>query len=193
MLGPRFDRAFQLASDLHRTQVRKATTIPYLSHLMAVTALVLEFGGDEDQAIAALLHDSAEDQGGQAVLDQIKTEFGADVAQMVAELSDSLEDTGSRDKAPWRERKEAYLAQLPHHSLRVLLISACDKLHNSGTILRALQTGQADLWNRFKGGRDGSLWYYNQLLAVFQTTGLPRELLLEYERVIRQMNELARA
>src|ERR1051325_6799957 len=119
------------AARLHREQTRKGTEIPYVSHLLAVSALILEHGGDEDQAIAGLLHDAAEDQGGQARLAEIESMFGPGVSRIVADCTDSWTDP----KPPFRERKEAYLAHLPQKPQRSLLVSLADKTHNATAIL----------------------------------------------------------
>lgn len=159
MLTHRFDDALQLASALHRAQTRKVSGIPYLSHLLAVAALVLEHHGDEDQAIAALLHDAVEDQGGMATAEQIRARFGDRVAGIVLACSDSTGD----DKAPWRARKEAYVASLAGKGEDALLVTSCDKLHNAGAILTDLQNDGPSVFDRFTGKRDGTLWYYRAL------------------------------
>jgi GTP pyrophosphokinase len=181
MLGERFDRAARLARELHRDQVRKDTAIPYLAHLLAVTALVLEHGGDEDQAIAALLHDAVEDQGGLPTLARIRDAFGARVAGLVAALTDAT----TMPKPPWRARKEAYLAHLHDVSPDVLLISACDKLHNARSIVEDHAHLGSELWQRFRGGRDGTLWYYESLAAVFAARGPAPVARLLAEQVAR--------
>lgn len=167
MLGERFDAALLLASDLHRQQVRKESGVPYVSHLLAVCALALEFGADEDQAIAALLHDAVEDQGGLDTAARIRTRFGDRVAELVLALTDAV----VVPKPPWRERKEVYLRHLAAAPAEVLLVSCCDKIHNARSIvLDHAQAGHA-LWSRFSGGRDGTLWYYRELAAVFAERG----------------------
>jgi (p)ppGpp synthase/HD superfamily hydrolase len=163
-LSQRFDAAFMMASNLHRTQTRKSTQIPYLSHLMAVSGLVLENGGSEDEAIAGLLHDAVEDQGGSATLKLIRHEFGDAVAEMVSALS----DTDETPKPPWRARKEAYLLHLEDASQAVLRISAADKLHNARSILRDYLIFGEDLWNRFSAPAAEQLWYYRSLADVFR-------------------------
>jgi (p)ppGpp synthase/HD superfamily hydrolase len=162
-LTGRFDAAYQLASDLHRRQRRKSTDIPYLSHLLAVAGLVLEHGGDEDEAIAALLHDAVEDQGGQPTLDLIRLEFGANVADLVSALS----DTDETPKPPWRPRKEAYLLHLEDAPTGVLRVSAADKLHNARSIVRDYLVFGEDLWNRFSAPASDQIWYYRSLSDVF--------------------------
>jgi len=185
-LSSRFESAFLLASRLHADQVRKGTTIPYISHLMAVAALVLEAGGDEDQAIAALLHDAVEDQGGKEVLEEIQDRFGPRVAAMVAALS----DTDQTPKPPWRERKVAYLAHLQFASPEVLRISLADKLHNARTILSDLREQGNATWERFNGGRDGSLWYYRSLADIFLER-CPSPMAYELDQVVTELEKIS--
>jgi hypothetical protein len=164
LLGPRFDRAFALARELHARHRRKGTDIPYLAHLMGVASLVLEDGGDEDEAIAALLHDAVEDQGGARTLGRIRQLFGGCVADIVEACS----DTDETPKPPWRERKESYIAHLhdpgvPQGTLRV---SLADKLHNARAILFDLRAGQ-DVYSRFNAPREQQQWYYDALAETF--------------------------
>ncbi len=147
MLTSRYDEALCYAHELHRAQTRKGTSIPYISHLMTVSALVLEHGGDEDQAIAALLHDAAEDQGGADTLDDVRRRFGGAVADIVSDCTDAW----TEPKPEWRPRKEAYLALLPAKPSKSLLVSLADKTHNAEAILfDYLNLGDA-LWSRFNG------------------------------------------
>jgi (p)ppGpp synthase/HD superfamily hydrolase len=140
VLTDRFDRSLLYATHVHGGQVRKGTNTPYVAHLLAVAATVLEYGGDEDLAIAALLHDSVEDQGGKARLDDVRNRFGEGVARIVEACSDSLADTGKGEhKAHWQERKEAYLAHLRTADEDILWVSLADKVHNARTILRDLR------------------------------------------------------
>jgi (p)ppGpp synthase/HD superfamily hydrolase len=167
MLTKRFDDAFAFAHDLHAAQTRKGTLIPYVSHLMSVSALVIEHGGDEDQAIAALLHDAAEDQGGAETLEVIRQRFGDAVAQIVADCTDAW----TEPKPPWRARKEAYVEKLPAKPMKSLLVSLADKTHNAEAILSDYQDLGDALWSRFTGGADGTRWYYRTLADFFgQTT-----------------------
>jgi len=184
----RFDDALSYASNLHRDQKRKGTDIPYISHLMAVCALVLEHGGTEDQAIAALLHDAAEDQGGKAVLDDIRIRFGEAVAEIVSDCTDAWEEP----KPPWRERKEAYLAQLPTKDSTSLLVSLADKTHNARAILNDYRKIGDDLWPRFNGGKEGTLWYYRSLTEVFQAQ-IPCTLATEFTAIVDELFEGAGA
>ena len=163
MLTSRYDEAFRYAHELHRDQTRKGTAIPYISHLMSVSAIVIEHGGKEDQAIGALLHDAAEDQGGQATLDQIRRRFGDAVAEIVYDCTDAWIEP----KPDWRPRKEAYLAKLPAKSPLSLLVSLADKTHNAEAILLDYRALGDSLWQRFNGGKDGTLWYYGALVDVF--------------------------
>ena len=162
-LGPRFHRAFLFATEKHAGQTRKASTIPYLAHLMGVASLVLEAGGDEDLAIAALLHDVVEDCGGTPMLEQVRRRFGARVAKVV----DGCTDAYTIPKPPWRERKDSYISHLKTADGDTRLVSAADKLNNVRSILSDYrQVGEA-IWPRFNGGREGTLWYYRTLCDEF--------------------------
>jgi (p)ppGpp synthase/HD superfamily hydrolase len=166
-LTERFEEALLYAAQLHIHQKRKATQIPYISHLLSVSALVLEDGGNEDQAIAGLLHDAVEDQGGQETLEEVRKRFGDRVAYIVENCS----DTFIEPKPPWRERKEAYLAHLSTVPSDVRRVALADKIHNARSILSSLRKDGEDVWARFNGGKAGSLWYYRSLLQVFRETG----------------------
>ena len=159
MLTDRFDDALQLAAKLHRNQARKVSNTPYVAHLLAVTALVLEHGGDEDQAIAALLHDAVEDQGGIATGELIRARFGGRVADCVLACSDSTEP----EKEPWKRRKDRYIATLASKSADALLVTSCDKLHNARSILADMEEIGVAVFDRFTAKRDGTLWYYRAL------------------------------
>jgi GTP pyrophosphokinase len=185
-LSARFEEALILATRLHAGQFRKGTTIPYIAHLLGVASIVIEHGATEEEAIAALLHDAAEDQGGQAVLEDIRARFGDGVAEIVAGCTDAWTDP----KPDWRPRKEAYIAALPQASASVRLVSAADKLHNARSILRDYQALGEAVWERFTGGREGTLWYYRSLVEIFRATG-PRALAEELERVISELERLA--
>ena len=158
------------AADAHCKDVRKSTTIPYLSHLWAVAALALEHGADDEQVAAALLHDVAEDQGGEKRLADVRRRFGDGVADLVAALSDSLVDTASGDEKPeWRERKTGYLAHLADADARVALVSACDKLHNARCILADVRTDGAEVWKRFNVTDPHlQIWYYEGVTAALK-------------------------
>jgi len=181
----RLGEATGLAFRLHGTQRRKGTDIPYVAHLMAVSALVLEHGGDQDQAIAALLHDAIEDCGPEHEA-EITHRFGARVAAIVRGCTDA----DVTPKPPWRARKEAYIAHLADAPADVLLVSACDKLHNARAILGDLRAEGAGVFDRFNGGRDGTLWYYATLAERFATL-LPGRLARELAREVAAMGEAA--
>ena len=164
LLTDRYSAAVERARMLHADDLRKGTAIPYLSHLLSVSALALEHGATEDQAIAAVLHDAAEDHGGQAVIDELRVQFGDVVADIVAACSDSLvEDPNA--KAPWWDRKRAYLAHLAHMPEEAVLVSAADKLHNARAILADYRRHGEALWGRFNpaAGWAGVCWYYSGL------------------------------
>ena len=160
----RFSEAVRLAADLHRNQ-RKKTGAPFLSHLLEVCAYVLRGGGDEDQAIAALLHDAAEKSGGRATLANIKQLCGSGVAQMVEDCTDSF-DGDERPK--WRVVKEAQIARFRQQALpESCLVYAADKLSNGREIQRRLETEGPQVWSDYGGGRDGHLWYFRTMQQVF--------------------------
>lgn len=182
ILSQRFEEALAYATRLHAQQMRNGTQVPYVSHLLAVSSLVLEAGGDEDEAIAALLHDGPEDQGGRATLEEIRRLFGGPVAGIVAECSDTFESK----KPPWQQRKEAYLRHLPGASRSARLVSCADKLHNARAILADYRAHGDLLWDRFNAGRDDILWYYSELARIFSAHGPPqlaRELVLVVDQL----------
>ncbi|MEE8526855.1 MAG: HD domain-containing protein [Thermoanaerobaculia bacterium] len=193
VLGDRFAAAFSLAFSLHRGQDRKRAKdeqdgpgIPYTAHLMSVAALVLEHGGDEDEAIAGLLHDGPEDQGGQETLDDIRRLFGHRVADIVEACSDTFETP----KPKWRSRKERYLDHLRKTtSPSVFLVSVADKVHNLRSILGDYRRIGDRLWQRFSGKRDGTLWYYAELLMIYQEKAPAKcaDLVAEMERIYREL------
>ena len=164
VLGPRTVEALAFAVRKHGSQVRKGTAIPYLTHLLAVASLVGESGGTEDEVIAGLLHDAVEDGGGAPVLEEIRTAFGDLVAEIVAGCTD--DDSGGV-KAPWLERKRAYLAHLASAPLPVLRVACADKLHNVRTIERDHKELGPKVFQRFKADREGTLWYYRSLARLF--------------------------
>jgi (p)ppGpp synthase/HD superfamily hydrolase len=162
-----FEDALVYATQLHAGQNRKRSFVPYISHLLAVTALVLEDGGDEDEAIAALLHDAVEDQGGLATLEEIRNRYGERVAAIVVGCTDAY----SIPKPPWRERKEEYIASLRQADQAVRRVSLADKVHNARSTLRDLTREGESVWARFNGGKEGTLWYYHQLIDAFGNFG----------------------
>lgn len=157
--------AFEWAFDLHRTQLRKGSQTPYFTHLLAVAAIVGEFGGDEDQLIAAFLHDAVEDQGGRRILSEIEKRFGATIAAYVSACTDAFE----QPKPPWRARKEAFLESLRGAPEGAMLIVAADKLHNMRAVTHDLRRAGSGVWQRFTGGREGSLWYYREVIRALES------------------------
>lgn len=186
----RFDLALHLASGLHHSQCRKGTSVPYISHLMSVAALVLENGGSEDQAIAALLHDAVEDQGGKPTLDTIRHLFGDPVADIVLECSDS-DATDPAQKAPSAERKRAYLRHLPSISDEALLVTLADKVHNARSILADYQQIGDQIWSRFNVGKEDQLAYYSRLLEIFRQRSAPARLTDELGGVVAALRHAA--
>lgn len=188
-LGDRFDQALQRACELHRSQFRKGTEIPYLSHLLAVASLVLEDGGDEDQAIAALLHDAVEDRGGRPTLDSIRSEFGDRVASIVEACS----DTDIQPKPPWRERKESYLGHLRKEpSAEVLRVSAADKLHNARCIVADYRRCGESVWQRFNAGKEEQAWYYGELARIYRERGVSDFLSSQITEAAQQIARFSR-
>jgi (p)ppGpp synthase/HD superfamily hydrolase len=157
----RVDLALTLAASAFRQVRRKGTPIPYLSHLLQVAAWVMEYGGDEDQIVAALLHDYLEDIPG-ATAQELETRFGARVRALVEALSDCQ----TQPKPPWRERKEKYLAHLQSAPADVKLVSACDKLHNAAAMNRDLRDIGEALWGRFNATREQTLWYHSEVVRA---------------------------
>lgn len=183
-LGPKLQRAFAYAAKMHAGQARKATTVPYLSHLMAVASLVLEAGGDEEMAIAALLHDVVEDCGGMPRLREIRKQFGARVARIVEGCTDSFVEP----KPSWIERKRGYIEEVMHADAETRLVSVSDKLHNVRTILADYRKDGDAIWARFNGKKDGTLWYYRALSDEYGRT--PNRITHELELAVRELERL---
>jgi GTP pyrophosphokinase len=171
---------------LHAGQFRKGTAIPYVSHVLAVAGIVLDYGGDEDEAIAALLHDAVEDCGGAPVLADIRCRFGDRIAGIVAACS----DTDQTPKPPWQARKEAYLDHLRDAPASVRLVSAADKLHNARAILTDYREIGEALWNRFNATTAQTLWYYRALVEAFEAHGRT-PLVSELARTVGEIERLA--
>ena len=188
ILSSQFEDAFLLAHQLHAKQKRKRSNTPYIAHLMSVAALVLEDGGSEDEAIAALLHDAVEDQGGVKTLKDIEKRFGESVANIVESCSDAY----SFPKPPWRSRKEAYIAHVPEASPEARRVSLADKVHNARSILRDLRQNGEETWKKFNGGKEGTLWYYRTLVDVFRSLS-DDYLVAELKRVVSQIEQFSNA
>ena len=185
--GEKFEDALVYTTRLHRDQTRKGTDVPYVTHLLAVAAIVGENGGTEDDVVAALLHDTPEDQGGKDRLEEIRTRYGEDVAGIV----DGCTDTYKDPKPDWRPRKEAYIAHVAKAPPSVRLVSAADKLHNARSILADLRSLGEELWDRFTGGKRGTLWYYRTLTEAYKRAGA-NAVVEELDRVVREIEALAR-
>jgi len=180
ILTHRFEEALLFMLNLHKYQQRKGTQIPYIAHLMSVSALVLEDGGDEDLAIAGLLHDAVEDQGGLEILEQIKENFGERVTKIVSGCT----DTFLTPKPPWLERKINYIDNLLTADHDIVRVSLADKLHNARCIKRDYQNHGDEIWIKFNGGKEGTLWYYQELVRVYKATEIESLMLGELERLV---------
>jgi (p)ppGpp synthase/HD superfamily hydrolase len=195
MLGHRFDEALQLASELHRTQTRKQTPIPYVAHLMAVAGIVLEahayhqFDDIEDLAIAALLHDAIEDQGDKIDLAEIKRRFGQNVHDIVLSCSDAVIHRPGQKKPPWRKRKEEYIAKIKTKSHGTLLVSCADKLHNARSIMFDHERIGDIVWERFTADKEETLWYYEELRKAFEKAWPENPLLPDFAAVVDRMRK----
>lgn len=193
MLGTRFDEALQLARHLHRRQTRGDQAVPYMSHLMAVAGIVLEanayheFDNIEDVAIGALLHDAIEDQGHQIDLEEIRKRFGDKVHEIVHDCSDAIIEEEHQEKAPWRERKEAFIGKIRDKCRESLLVSCADKLHNARSILfDHARIGDA-VFDRFKPDKRETLWYYESLAEAFEEAWPQNPLLPDFNAVVARL------
>lgn len=180
--GERFRQGLESATTAHASQRRKGADTPYIAHLLSVCALVIEDGGSEDEAIAALLHDAAEDQGGEAMLDEIGVRFGPDVRRIVAACSDTFE----MPKPAWRKRKEDYIGAVAGKRDDELRVSLADKLHNARTIVFDHRQVGSRLWDRFSADRDEVVWYYRSLAEAFAAKR-PGPMAHELVRVVDEL------
>ncbi|MDE5117076.1 MAG: HD domain-containing protein [Trichodesmium sp. St2_bin2_1] len=185
ILSHRFTQALVYATELHADQIRKGSKVPYISHLLGVASIALEYGADEDEAIAALLHDAIEDQGGQTVRAEIRVRFG----ERVTEIVDGCTETDTTPKPPWAERKKAYIARISSTLPSVRLVSAADKLHNIRSILKDYRTQGDVVWDLFKGGKQGTLWYYRSLVAAFHEAD-STPIVIELDRLVTELERL---
>ena len=184
--GEKFEDALIYATQLHRDQTRKGSEVPYITHLLTVAAIVGENNGTENEVVAALLHDAPEDRGGKDRLEDIRVRYGDEVAEIVDGCTDTYEDP----KPEWRPRKEAYVAHVAEAPPSVRLVSAADKLHNARSILADLRAVGNELWDRFTGGREGTLWYYRALVEAYADVG-SNPIVKELDRVVREIEALA--
>jgi (p)ppGpp synthase/HD superfamily hydrolase len=187
VLSPRFEQALLYACVIHSGQVRKGTQIPYLAHLLSVAGLALEYGADEDEAIAALLHDAVEDAGGKARAADLRQRFG----DRVADIVHGCTDADTYPKPPWQARKEGYIAGLEGADPSARFVSCCDKLHNARSIVSDLRQYGDLVWQKFAGGKEGSLWYYVTLCAEYRRLEVCTPLVDELDRTLEVMQELA--
>jgi len=183
----RFAEGLTYAAHLHAKQTRKGSDLPYISHLLGVASLTMEYGGSEDECIAALLHDAAEDQGGIPTLEQIRAKFGDDVADIVAGCTDAFVEAGA-EKPPWEKRKAKYIAHLHSSSKSVRFVSAADKLHNARAILADYREHGDEVFSRFKKSKDETVWYYRRLANTY-TELLPGQLSKELDRVVTKLEK----
>ena len=165
MLTARFENALVYAARLHCSQKRKGSAIHYVAHLLSVAGIALLYGSDEDETIAALLHDAVEDQGGKRTRGEIALRFGEAVAAIV----DGCTDTDRFPKPPWRKRKEDYIGHIQGAPASVLLVSAADKLENARSILKDHREIGDEVWSRFTGRKEGTLWYYREMVKAFRS------------------------
>lgn len=190
LLGERFDAAFDLACDLHRSHCRKSTSVPYVSHLMSVAALVLEDGGDEDEAIAALLHDTLEDCADRITPAELEERFGPRVREIVEACTDTPPDFAGGAKPDWKTRKQTYVRHVASGAAP-LRVSLADKVHNARSILRDHRLHGDAVWDRFTADRSETLWYYRALAAAYREAGASGHLIDELERVVSELDERA--
>jgi GTP pyrophosphokinase len=193
VVGKRFRDALTWAAELHEDQERKGGRIPYVAHLLGVASIVLEHGGNEDQAIAALLHDSLEDQAHKMSTGEISARFGAEVERIVQACTDGdPEEQRDRNKERWYERKRKYIAEIPRKPPQAILISMADKLHNARAILEDYRALGAPIWSRFTTGKEGTLWYYRSMVDAFESFGHNR-LWGELKRTVSELENLVNA
>jgi (p)ppGpp synthase/HD superfamily hydrolase len=191
VFSPRFSEALRGAADLHATQVRKGTTIPYVAHLLGVASIALHHGADEHEAIAALLHDAIEDAPKALGADWVRTWLRFRFGERVLDIVEGCTDADVQPKPKWRVRKEAYVAHVPKASGSVVLVSASDKLHNASAILADYREVKEELWGRFNpdAGQAGVIGYYRGLVRAYQSTGHHPSLVRELDRVVTQIEE----
>src|ERR1051325_3796667 len=185
-LSQKFEEALVYANRMHCDQTRKKTGVPYIGHILGVAAITLEYGGNETEAIGALLHDVVEDCGGAERLVEIRNKFGDSVAKIV----DGCTDADETPKPLWRERKERYIEHLKESDSPTRLVSASDKLHNTRAILADLRRHGSEVFERFIGKKDGTLWYYRALVTAFREHGDHTDLIDELDRVVTEIEAI---
>ena len=185
-LSRQFEKALTYATRIHGGQLRKKTRIPYIAHILGVAAIAMEYGADETEAIAALLHDAVEDCGGAKRLRDIERKFGKDVARIV----EGCTDTDQTPKPPWLERKKAYVTHVRRSPMPTKLVSASDTLHNVRAILMDYRKEGEKLWSRFNRGKRGALWYYRSLVSAFNGKRI-QPLVQELDRTLTKLELLS--
>lgn len=181
-LTAKFEEALIYATQLHAKQTRKTSGVPYIVHLLSVAALVLESGGTEEEAIAGLLHDAVEDQGGKTTREEIRQRFGETIIAIV----DGCTEWDTQPKPPWKERKKKFLENLRCASLSVRRVSLADKLHNARSLLADLRQYGSGIWQHFKAGKEGTLWYYQQLQQIYSGTDSDF-MTQEFSKVVQEL------
>ncbi len=189
MLTDKFKEALLYALDVHRDDLRKGSSIPYISHLLSVCALVMEEGGDEEEAIAALLHDTLEDHPETVTREELRRRFGERVTQMVEDCTDTPADYRGGPKPPWHQRKASYLQKLRTKTYPLCRITLADKLHNARTLVRDYSILGDKLWSRFKAGKTDQIKYYRELIAAFRQLGAPHHAVDELEALIDRLDQ----
>src|SRR5947209_7198693 len=188
-LTGQFEKALVYATRIHGGQLRKKTRIPYIAHILGVAAIAMEYGANETETIAALLHDAVEDAGGEKRLRDIEKKFGKAVAKIV----DGCTDTYEKPKPPWLERKKNYIAHLEDSDSSTRLVSASDKLHNTRAILAELRRHGLQVFDRFSGKKEGTVWYYRSLVTAFRQHGDHTDLIDELDRVVTEIEKVTRS
>lgn len=186
-LSARYRDAMLLAFDLHENDCRKGKDVPYVSHLLSVSALVLEDGGTEDEAIAALLHDALEDHPDKITYTDLKDRFGKNVADIVRACSDTPDDFKGGEKPPWKERKQKYLDHLEHAPISVLRVTLADKLHNCRDLRNDLRMHGKKVWKRFNAPRKEQIWFYDRFLLIIAERINSQSMLLQFKEVITEI------
>ena len=186
MMSERFVGAVEFANELHGDQIRKGTTVPYISHLLIVSGIVLQHGGSEDEAIGALLHDTVEDCGGKPVMDRIHKRFG----DKIVDLVDGCSEKDIQPKPPWLERKKSYIENIKSSTPSVRLITCADKIHNASSIILEYRKVGEKVWDRFKGNKTETLWFYSSFIEAMQAAGENRPILNELILVVNELEEL---
>jgi (p)ppGpp synthase/HD superfamily hydrolase len=186
MMSERFVVAVELANELHGDQIRKGTKVPYISHPLIVSGIVLQHGGGEDEAIAALLHDTVEDCGGKPVMVRIRKRFGDNIADLV----DGCSETDIQPKPPWRERKDGYIESIKSANPSVRLISCADKIHNASSIISEYRKVGERVWDRFKANKTETLWFYTSIINAMRASGENRPILDELVIVVEELKSV---